>query len=343
MSKVTKPQLATQKKPKVVKPITTVKQVLEATRALYPGFGEYIDYLIEIVGEVDVENVTSQVILDATDDEDQSYADEASAFIKEALAKFKAEAASQKAGETPADESKPTKADAEKDAGLAKKLGVDQTTLMLLLAGGGNATSLFTMINVETLLGMYDPEDPDNMASSILQQRFGQEAVIAFKPGTREVALAETSDYIRDRRRGYPKEDSIYVGDKLARLYAIGVIPLDFVEEDPMYPGVVLRRGRSTQNRISYQGIPLDVRQLIRIIVERGDINVRDRGDRRTVETLMKQGFDELAEEFAEAALNFEERQAAGTLPTLRSQLGGGTPSSNAPFRGGPTRGRFEV
>ena len=48
------------------------------------------------------------------------------------------------------------------------------------------------MIKVKALLELYDPEEPDNLAANLLQQRFGDKPVIAFKPGTRDVATGET-------------------------------------------------------------------------------------------------------------------------------------------------------
>ena len=211
---------------------------------------------------------------------------------------------------------------------FAKELGIEPMLLAQALMGGGNMQAVFSFINIETLLGWYDPEDPDNLATNLLQQRFGSEPLIAFIPGTRDVAIKDSADYIKDRRRGFDKQEHIYVDGKLARLYPVGVLPLDFVEEDPLVvvaPGkkpAMLRRGRSTKYNADFNGIPFPTRQLVRIIVERGDANPNVRSDLKLLMSTATQGFDELSEEYPEAYLDYQEREAAGTLPPLRAQLG---------------------
>ena len=231
-------------------------------------------------------------------------------------------------GEEIPDDEKPTVKSAQADPRFAKELGIEPMLLAQALMGGGNMQAVFSFINVETLLGWYDPEDPDNLATNLLQQRFGTEPLIAFIAGTREVAIKDSTEYIKDRRRGYDKQENIHVDGKLARLYPVGVLPLDFVEEDPLVivdsgkKAAMLRRGRSSKYNADFNGISLSTRQLVRIIVERRDANPGVRSDLKLLMKTAAEGFEALAEEYPEAYLFYQEREAAGKLPSLRAELG---------------------
>ena len=51
----------------------------------------------------------------------------------------------------------------------------------------------------------------------------------------------------------------------------MGVIPENFVEEDPLAPGQPLRRGKSVVHRgLDYSALPLNVRRYMRVAVELG-------------------------------------------------------------------------
>ncbi|MEK7472096.1 MAG: hypothetical protein AAB624_02510 [Patescibacteria group bacterium] len=232
----------------------------------------------------------------------------------------------------------PKTADASDDA-LAKQLGLgNQTALLALLAGSGNTTALFGMIKVKALLELYDPEEPDNLAANLLQQRFGDKPVIAFKPGTRDVATDETAEYIQDLRRGYPEAVSIDVGGRQARLYRVGVIPENFVEEDPLAPGQPLRRGKSVVHRgLDYSALPLNVRQYMRVAVElgsqHGGIDPEDRRDRTDMFKVATDGIDALIAAYPDVDLAYRDHETAGTLPLLRAQLGGGAGIPGQSFR----------
>ncbi len=235
---------------------------------------------------------------------------------------------------------KPTKTQVQQDKSIAKTLGVDQNVLMMALMGSGDVSRLLGLIKIDALLDMYEPTDPDNIAVGILQGKFGNEPVVAFKPGTREVAVQETAAYISDLRRDANfKQPSIYVGGRLVRLYPIGVVPEDFVQEDPMVVGKPLSRNRSTQYvDCDYAGVAFETMQLIRIAFElggnRGGFDATVNADRRDVMNLAHKGFDALASAYPQAGLAFDERKASDTLPRLKYQIGTGGAASSAPFFG---------
>ncbi|PWU24123.1 hypothetical protein C5B42_00605 [Candidatus Cerribacteria bacterium 'Amazon FNV 2010 28 9'] len=242
----------------------------------------------------------------------------------------------------PDDLGKPTVAEAHKDPKIAGALGIDPGLLTLALAGGGGG-KIFNMLNVDALLNMYDPEEPDNIGGVLLSERFGEERVIGFKKGTHDVAIAESAKYIKQRRRGYPAKDFIMVDGHRCKLYKVGVLPNDFVAEDPMIPGKALWEDDETStvyDDVSWAGIPKNVRQLVRIMLKLNLFNPASVADRREVMRLAREGFEALRNAYSKADLRFDELEAAGKLPSLRAQLGspdfgtgGSDDSDDATFR----------
>jgi len=172
-------------------------------------------------------------------------------------------------------------------------------------------------IETEELLQYYNPSKANSPITQILRKRYGEQSVIAFKPDTREIAIEETIDYINDLEMGYREEDSIEVNGSLVRLYPIGVLPDQMLEEDPFFEGEPLRRGRSTRNRFNWNDIPMEIRQFCRLIKEKNAIDIEDRIILRELYSTIKQGIKELKKLYPEIDLEFRERAKKNQLPTL--------------------------
>jgi hypothetical protein len=173
--------------------------------------------------------------------------------------------------------------------------------------------------DVSVLLPLYDPNKPSDPVTLALKKRFSDKPLIAFRDdGT--IALEETLRNIADIEQGFPEADAIQVDGKLARLWPLGRRPDTIVEEDPLFPGKPLRNGYSTVNNRNWSKIPQDARQLCRIIVERGEINVENR---EAVLRLMERATEgDLGEAYLEAEMEFRERKKKDDLPKLRVELG---------------------
>lgn len=177
--------------------------------------------------------------------------------------------------------------------------------------------------NIDTadLLPYYKPDKPNSPISIVLKKRYEHKPVIAFNPDSRDVAIEETINYITDLEMGYEEEDTIEVNGSLVRLYPIGKIPNQVIEEDPLFPGKPLKRGRSIVNRINWSAITLDVQQFCRIIVKREEIDVNDKfAVKKLIEMALK-GMDELKKTFPEVDLEYRERKKEDNLPKLRLTL----------------------
>jgi hypothetical protein len=193
-----------------------------------------------------------------------------------------------------------------------------------------------TMGSADTLdlLALYLPGKSEDPVSRELAKRYGDKAVIAFSPGTTEVAVAETIAYVTDLQQGMPSQESIMVGGSLSRLYPVGKKPVGTVGEDPLFNGRPLTaQGRSTVNHINWSEVKTPARQFVRILVERGDIKTDDRLNLIEIVKKASENVDSLGEVFPEAKLDFLERKEDGTLPNLKVRLNGQS-KNNSPFTG---------
>ena len=173
-------------------------------------------------------------------------------------------------------------------------------------------------IPTDQLLEDYDPNRSDHPITVILKKRFGDKNVIVFKPDSTEVDIEATANYIADLDRGYEEEDTVESQGELVRLFRVGEIPSQVIEEDPMFEGSPLKRGRSLVNRMKWTNVPIEERQFIRLLVETGTIDPNDRTDiKEMLEISETEGMELFKKEFPEVALIWRERKNMNSLPNL--------------------------
>lgn len=175
-------------------------------------------------------------------------------------------------------------------------------------------------LGVEELLPYYNPLRK-NRVYKVLRDMFKDKKVVAFKPDSKEIAVEETINYMTDINDGLPEEESIDVDGELVRLYEIGQVPNQLVDEDPLFAGHPLKRERSMINRVNWSGISPEVRQFFRILVDRDDIDPNDRMSVRQAVEMAKNGINDLKKVFAEAYLEFKEKKTRDELPKLHLTL----------------------
>jgi len=190
----------------------------------------------------------------------------------------------------------------------------------------------FEDLGPEELIPSYNPQK-QNRISNALKKIFADKKVIAFKPDSKQVAVDETINYIVDINDGLPEEDTIEVDGELVRLYAIGKVPHEVVEEDPLFEGQPLKRGRSIVNRVNWNDIHKPERQFIRVLVNENAINPNDRLQIRAVlADLQDKGTTALKVVFPEAFMKFKELQKKDELPKLQLDLDAVNGKANNPF-----------
>jgi len=174
-------------------------------------------------------------------------------------------------------------------------------------------------IPTEQLLEDYDPKQTDSPITIVLKKRFGNKAVIVFKPETTEVDIEATANYIADLEQGFPEEDTVKSQGELVRLNKVGKVPDQIIDEDPLFPNTPLKRGRSIVNRASWANISIECRQFARIAVETGEIDPDDKRDVKDVMKLVncEAELDMLKEEYPEASVLYREQKKLNSLPNL--------------------------
>jgi len=169
----------------------------------------------------------------------------------------------------------------------------------------------------EQLLEDYQPDRPEHPITLALKKRFGDRRVIVFKPDTREVDIEATANYITDLDQGYAEEDFAESEGEMVRVYKVGEVPDEVVSEDPLFPGIPLRRNRSTANRIDWGPFELEIRQFVRLALEAGEVDPDSRPEMRTLIADAREGLDNLKKLYPEVAVTYREAKKVGKLPSL--------------------------
>ena len=174
-------------------------------------------------------------------------------------------------------------------------------------------------VDPSELLENYHPEQPNHPITIALKKRYGDKPVIVFDPDSKIVNIEETANYIADLEQGFPEQETVEVEGVLVRVYQIGQVPNQMIEEDPLFEGKPLKRGRSIVNRANWNNIDIATRQLCRIIIDREDVDVTDRFQ---VQELLKsiydvERFNQLKSLYPEAFLEYREKAQRNELPKL--------------------------
>lgn len=210
----------------------------------------------------------------------------------------------------------------------AKTDTVDPDMMELQRRYGINIKVRLDELGAEELIPLYKPTKV-NRISEALKKKYGTKAVIAFKPDADVVAVEETINYLADLDQGFKEEDAIEVDGELVKLYPVGVVPNQLVDEDPLFAGVPLKRERSTVNRVNWTGFPLLFRQLVRILVDNNKI---DPNNKMNVMQHLKLDMEDLKKLYPETYMLFKELSKKGELPKLHLSMNEAATKKNNPF-----------
>lgn len=215
--------------------------------------------------------------------------------------------------------SKP-KATAQQPAEMtAQELGVSERQFEELLMRQANIQIVWRLITIKTLVSKYNPANKDGLALYILREALGDTPVIAFRPGTQEVAVEEVTSYISNIRSGGPQRQAIMVAGQLAPLYKVGICPWNVRREDPLVPDTPLDENNCStlHPTVDFSGLELNILQLIRLGVESGELNPQALFEVERVIEIATRGFEALARRFVKAAMQYRQLDSRGQLPRL--------------------------
>jgi hypothetical protein len=178
-----------------------------------------------------------------------------------------------------------------------------------------------------------DPEDSSSPVSKRLQEISRNEKFIVFASG-RQVDVETTLKLLLEVKAGHSGRNDIDASGKVKKVYRIGELPDNLADENPLYSGRALRPdGTCDQTSRSWEGIPLNVRQLIYLAVQVGDLKVNIDSAHATIDAALEaDAFNKISRKYRKAAVRFDELSQSGSLPNLKVPI---KSNGNKPFENG--------
>jgi hypothetical protein len=184
---------------------------------------------------------------------------------------------------------------------------------------------------VEELLAAFDPDEPGSPVGRRLKEISKGKAFLVYdESGGVDIKTSRT--LLAEVRGGYAGRREVLVDGTVRPVHKVGETPDRLVEENPLYPGRPLRPdGTCDQTGRSWQGIPLAVRQFLRLGVGDGVLKITTvRAAHDLIdEALQDEALVKLQARYRAVALRFNALKKEGKLPTLRLRL------ANEPWEGG--------
>jgi len=199
------------------------------------------------------------------------------------------------------------------------------------------STKKASMLTFKELIERYNPKDVKNSVGKRLRDLSDGKAVIVFNDNG-GVNVKASVDLLNDIMNNLPEVETAFVGGRPFPVYKIGDRFDVYADENPLYPGRVLRSEETCdQTGRSWKGVAQDVRQLLYIAVQISkELGVRTAADASDVlDKVMAQDctLDSLRSRYPHASKQYDGLLNIGSLPRLKIKLGGSSNSkSNNPF-----------
>ena len=200
-------------------------------------------------------------------------------------------------------------------------------------------------MTVKELLDRYDPSEPDTHVAKRLQVLSkGKKCIVFDRNG--KICVEVSSNLIEDLKQGLPELQTTLVEGFPTPIYPIGVKPDQYFDENPLFPGRILRNGQiCDQTNRSWDGVNSVIRQLLWIaLTKTRELKISNCLDAHDIldKILITKDWDEkiVRQRFVKASQMYDEMEKTGSLPTLKVSVSAyvlSNPSSNNPF-GNPRR-----
>lgn len=180
------------------------------------------------------------------------------------------------------------------------------------------------MMSVGELIANYDPRNSTSLINRRLSDIFGGKCFVVFNnDGTPNVpASTKLAQELLD---GYTQRELYLVNDVPCKTYGVGERPDQSFDENPLYPGRVLRPdGDCDQTNRSWSGVPLEVRQVLYLAVKEtkelliNSINVAHDIMDIVVGKDDKEALSLVRRRFSKAAATLKEYQQQSKAPSLK-------------------------
>lgn len=180
------------------------------------------------------------------------------------------------------------------------------------------------------LVEAFDPEDFASPVGVRLKEISRGEPFVVYDSG-RAVDVETTLKLLLEVKQGYKGREDMDVKGGVKKVYRLGELPENYADENPLYRGRPLRPdGTCDQTGRSWEGVPLEIRQLVRVAMDTGELAVSHEQAHNTLDLVMESdALAKLRKRYRKATVQFETLSKTGDLPTLKIELGvgeGGSP-----------------
>lgn len=177
-------------------------------------------------------------------------------------------------------------------------------------------------LTFQQLIESFDPEDCENSVGKRLAASCRNEPFIVYSKG-RIVNVETTYKLFKEVRDGYPGRDAIKVGDEVKKVYRLGELPDNYVDENPLYVGRPLRPdGTCDQTGRSWEGVDLEVRQFIRVAIDSGELKINHEMSHNIMDiALQPNALNTLSLRYFSSSVKFNELKRENKLPILKMSL----------------------
>lgn len=171
------------------------------------------------------------------------------------------------------------------------------------------------------LLESYNPSVSDAISEKLNKLSKNKAFIVFNNDGSVDV---DTSlKLLEELLAGYSERDFIAVSGDVKSIYKVGEKINNDGDENPIYANRLLRPdGTCDQTGRSYAGVPLNVKQLIRIIVDTGDSTKDINTAHNLIDlAIAPDAFSVLKVRYPKSALKFSKLEKENKLPSLKLSL----------------------
>ena len=200
-----------------------------------------------------------------------------------------------------------------------------------------------------SFIKLFESYDPTGETNSAVRDRLKAESdgrrCVVFDPSdaTKILVLASVKA-LRQLKDGLPEQESVHItqsgsnGKVLAKLYKIGETPNEFVGENFLYPGKILRDGVCDNTGRNLDAIPVEAQQIVYLaITATNEVTIDDvEAAHRVLDTLeCDDPVGKAQSRYGKATLRLQELKLLGNEPKLLLRKNGDPNRSNNPFNTG--------
>lgn len=171
-------------------------------------------------------------------------------------------------------------------------------------------------MSLRQLIESFDPEDLESKVAKRLASISRGEAFLVYSsPGNIDADVS--AKLLSEIKQGYPGRKTVIANNTPKAVYKLGDAPDNFVDENPLYPGRMLRPdGTCDQTGRSWEGVPLEIKQLIHLAIK--DMNLTfDMAHNLIDMAVAPDAMDKIRKRYHNAVLQFEELKKRNSLPSL--------------------------